>query len=420
MNSSNALFNLNIERAVLSSIIFEPDIFSDISLKIGSEVFFNPFHKELFDILINLEQKEKPFDEDFIEIELRKNGKFNRNDLLAVMCSTPISNISSYIEQLLQLSNKRKLQILSANIHNDAINFDKTPDDILSTIQESLEDIDGDVFELDLIIGDHLSKTKPLFHCKNWLPIPSSALTLISADGGVGKTWISLQLAIRYVVEHKFEKKAFLWLSEDPEGIISERLEHVISFLGYTNDIKKIVHCIYFTTKEPPALVVKKSFKTSEISPTFYKIKKQLKNFDFIILDPLSDFMGADENDNSEASTFMKPFKRWSAEEGKSIIFLHHNTKGDGKGSGGFRGATTIRTSVRIAYEMDFVRDVKGTQVEDNQEIRSIKLTKDNWGGGTYLKVGIGSKFKRQIVPKNNAFEILYEDTQINFEMPKI
>lgn len=416
---STALYNLNIERAILSSILFEPETLGDISLKLESEVFFHPFHRQLFEALLTLEREEKPFDDDFIEIEMRKYyGKFDMEDLLTVMSANPITNTAPYIRQLLELSNKRKLQMLGANIQNATNAPDKTPDDILATIQESLEDIEGDSFELDLKDGTQLSKEKPLFSCKEWLPIPLSALTLISADGGVGKTWIALQLAIRYVVEHKYQKKAFLWLSEDPEGVISDRLKQVVEFLGYSKDYSKIVHCIYFTTKEPPSLVVKKSFKTSEISPIFYKMKKQLKDFGLIILDPLSDFMGADENDNSEASTFMKPFKRWSAEEGKSIIFLHHHTKGDGKGTGVFRGATTLRTSVRIAYEMDFIRDIKNNVLEDKQEMRNIKLTKDNWGGGTHLKISIGSKFQRQIVPKNQAFEIVYGESKV--EMPKI
>ncbi|MFK5976905.1 MAG: AAA family ATPase [Sulfurovum sp.] len=413
-NQNSTLFNLNVEKALLSSMMFNPETFEDISLKIDSKVFFYKFHRDLFEVFESLNRDETPFDDEFVEIELRKKGTFNQNDLIEVISANPITNTAPYIKQIQALHNKRRLHGLGLGIQTDIADYSKSPDDILARIQESLGDIEGDLFELHTVNGADLKDKEIVFHCKDWLPIPCSALTLISADGGVGKTWIAVQLAVRYVIEHKYKKRAYLWLSEDPEGVIHSRLESVISFMGLSSNYDKIVHCIDFTWREPPALVVKKSFKTSEISPIFYKIQSLLRPYGLIVFDPMSDFIGADENDNSEASTFMKPFKQWSAVEHKSIVFLHHHKK-----DGGFRGATTIRTSMRIAYEMDFVKNTKGNIVDGNQEMRNIRLTKDNWGGGSSLNIGVGNSFKRQIVPVDKGFELIYEDVS-TASMPMI
>ena len=419
-NGHSTLYNFNFERAVLSSVIFDPATFDTISIPLNADDFFLPFHRALYSAIEAIAIKEQPISDDFIMLEMQKAKTYDEMALLEVMSANPISNVMAYVKHIKQFSSSRKLQNLSMEMNKDIQAEDKELDDVLDMARDRLEEIESGSFSLELVSAKDLKEVLPTFHLKNWLPIPSSALSLISADGGVGKTWLVIQIAVRYVVEHKFEKKAFLWLSEDPEGVIKERLREVIEFLGYASSHDNIVHCVTFSTTEPPALIVRKGFKTSSISSKFYTIKKQLRGFGLIVFDPLSSFMGGDENDNSEASTFMKPFKKWCAEEDKSIVFLHHHTKGDGKSAGVFRGATTLRTSVRIAYEMDIVRDFKGNREEGKREMRSIKLTKDNWGGGTYLKIGLGAKFDRQIVPKSPAFEIEYEVSVNSYEMPTI
>jgi len=42
------MYNLNIERAVLSAIIFDPQIFEDIASKLKPHDFYLPFHQHMF------------------------------------------------------------------------------------------------------------------------------------------------------------------------------------------------------------------------------------------------------------------------------------------------------------------------------------------------------------------------------------
>lgn len=49
------MYNLNIERAVLSSIIFDPQTYEEIAAKLKPHDFYLPFHQYLFAAMEELE-----------------------------------------------------------------------------------------------------------------------------------------------------------------------------------------------------------------------------------------------------------------------------------------------------------------------------------------------------------------------------
>jgi len=65
----NNLHNTNIERAILSTIIFEPSIFEDVLGALNPDDFYLPDHKVLFETMIELEKANKPIDEGVVEFE---------------------------------------------------------------------------------------------------------------------------------------------------------------------------------------------------------------------------------------------------------------------------------------------------------------------------------------------------------------
>lgn len=101
-------YNLNIERAALSSILYDPAIFDDISATMSEDEFYHPFHKAIYATMLHLSATSMPIDEEFIRQKF-KGAEFDSDSFFEVLSTTPLPNLKPYIEELKELSTKRKL-----------------------------------------------------------------------------------------------------------------------------------------------------------------------------------------------------------------------------------------------------------------------------------------------------------------------
>ncbi len=104
---SDNLYDMDIERAVLSAIIFDPEIFEDILSKLKSKDFYLPFRQYLFEAMEDLSREDKPIDEEFLKSKLTKLKKFDEVAMLEVLATNPITNTDAYVEEIKSRSTKR-------------------------------------------------------------------------------------------------------------------------------------------------------------------------------------------------------------------------------------------------------------------------------------------------------------------------
>lgn len=159
---SNVMYNLNMERAILSAIVFEPIIFESISLSIDSSTFYLPFHRHVFTAMEDLAQESKPTDEEFLKHKLDKFGNYDELGLLDILAANPISNPEAYLGELKELSKKRKLATLATTMKMGLTEENNSSEDVISNVTKTIESIDEDndsfedigsivdAFELDL------------------------------------------------------------------------------------------------------------------------------------------------------------------------------------------------------------------------------------------------------------------------------
>ena len=107
---------LNIERAILSTIIFDPIQYEEIASQLKPNDFYHPFHQHIFISMDELIKSEQPIDEEFLKESLNKKNQFNEANFLDVLSATPISNVSAYIEQIKEHSQKNRLNNLALKI----------------------------------------------------------------------------------------------------------------------------------------------------------------------------------------------------------------------------------------------------------------------------------------------------------------
>lgn len=396
---NKTISNQNIERAILSAIIFDPVIYEEISERLQTNDFYLPFHQYIFTAMRELVSEEKPIDDEFLSMKLAKYGRFDEIAMLELLSANPISNYNKYIDELKEYARLREFKQLAYQVLHK-VDQDENLSETIHTLHEGLERIEDSSRELFSIVPFGEIKAKESeFICKSWLPFPKNTVSLVSASGGVGKSFLLLQAAMRMVRDENL--KVFMWLSEDPLSLSRHRYE-IIAKQILESDVSVFDKDLHISGADSETIhFLEENRSGVSVNSKFYQFKRMLKDYDVVILDPLIAMFGADENNNAHARKFVNLFTRWATKEGKTIIFIHHGTKNSSQS----RGASAFVDAVRLVYRVEYIKNEAGDISED--ENRFIILDKDNNGAKKYL----GSmRVRRQIFPKKKSvLEIEYE-----------
>ncbi len=133
-----ALYNLNIERSVLSSIIFDPAVYEDVAAILKPSDFYLPFHQYLFETMEELFKEDQPIDEEFIKEKMILSGRYDENLFLEVLAANPMSNTAAYVKEIKEKSIKRELIHLTTEIKKITIEEDLPAVDVIDTVQSKL------------------------------------------------------------------------------------------------------------------------------------------------------------------------------------------------------------------------------------------------------------------------------------------
>lgn len=394
---NNTIFNLDYERAVLSGVIFDPENIIEIQeTGLGASDFYHPFHSKLFTALEYL-YEHSAIEENIIKQHM--GNAFDEVAMLDVLSAMPISNSKIYIDKVKEYAKLRDFKSLAHKILQK-IETDESLDSTLHLVHEELEKVEEGSRELfNIVTLDQVKAEEAEFICKSWLPFPKDTVSLVTAGGGVGKSFLLLQAAMRMIRDEKL--KVFMWLSEDALSLSKYRSEMIAQNI-LESDIAAFSKHLHIAGADSETIhFLEESRVGVNVSSKFYQFKRMLKNYDVIILDPLIAMFGADENNNAHARKFINLFTRWATKEKKTIIFIHHGTKNSSQS----RGASAFVDAVRLVYRVEIIKDEKGEMQED--AMRWIILDKDNNGAKKYLGSG---KVKRQVFPKKRSvIEIEYE-----------
>lgn len=221
-----------------------------------------------------------------------------------------------------------------------------------------------------------MSKAKPPVYCKRYLPLLSGSVMMLYSQGGVGKSFAAIREAVEFAIETG--KRTVLWLTEDHEGENSDRYERVIR--EYDQPREYFDGLIEFIENSPHKLTEQRD-GNAILTNDFWQIRLDLFDYSLVVLDPLLQFAGGDENSNTHAGVLMGALKDWAAEEGKTILLLHHATRVNGHNGASHlkpRGASEFVNATRGVYEISRCVRPDGKQDETKGDYRVFTLTKDN------------------------------------------
>lgn len=135
------LYNLAFERSILSSIIFEPSQFDELSSQLKKDDFYLPAHQDIFHAMTLLLQKDQPIDEEFIKKELIRLKKFDESVILEILSANPISNTKAYVDEIKDKSLKRHLLTLTTEIKRVTVEEELPSADVIDIVERKLYEI---------------------------------------------------------------------------------------------------------------------------------------------------------------------------------------------------------------------------------------------------------------------------------------
>ncbi len=237
------LYNLNVERAVLSAIIFDPEIYEEIVSILKPDDFYLPFHQHLFASMEELNANELPIDEEFLKRELSKRGKFDEVAMIEVLSANPITNTKAYVQEIKGYANKRALVTLATQIKKLTIEDDLEVEQVMDRVEQKLyeitqDSVNDDFKESKQITVDTLKEIERLKELGNSKLIGIDTgfeglndktsgfgkgdLVIIAARPAMGKTAVVLNMALNAI--ERGEGVAFFSLEMPAEQLMLRML----------------------------------------------------------------------------------------------------------------------------------------------------------------------------------------------------
>jgi len=212
--------------------------------------------------------------------------------------------------------------------------------------------------------------------------IPAGDVTILSGDGGGGKTTVALQLAIAAAADlgdwlgTTCESGPVIFFSgEEPEAEMRRRLDSA----AHKRDLDPVdIDQLHFHFADPDACLLGISRRDGAMAPTplFASLAAAVLEIRpaLVVVDSIAATFGGNQNDRVHARTFVGLFRQLARQADCAILLLDHPslsgiTNGTGRG-----GSMDWQNATRARLHLETVTD------EDGGTARVLEVKKLNYG----------------------------------------
>lgn len=304
---------INIEKVVLSSILFTPERFEEVASDLKINDFLLQLHRDIFEMCMFLSNSNLPIGSDLILSKMPPNKKITPQDLLEIEAINPIANIEAYIDEIKEASIKRELHSLANLLREKSLDSEQSSENIIDEISQRVYDISVDRTSDELItshemvsdILTHITELKNRasvlvgldtgFKKLNLLTTGFNAgdFIIIGARPAMGKTSLALNIAqsilnqnkgvVIFSLEMPFRQLGMRMLSSNS----SIPLQNLRTGKLDDNDLTKLTSTMDTLGRQPLWIFDAKLLTIAKLRKNLRQLKRKNDNIEVAIIDYL-------------------------------------------------------------------------------------------------------------------------------------
>lgn len=242
--------------------------------------------------------------------------------------------------------------------------------------------------------NDNKPDSLPVIHVSEWqgVPVPEREwlvpdlvplrqVTLLSGDGGVGKSLLALQLsaatALGYGVlglEPRPGRVLYVG-AEDEAPEFQRRLADILNPMdvGFAN-LHDRFDLVPLAGRDAALVWLNPETRQLQATPLFAKLVEKVESFrpTLLVLDTSADLFAGNEIDRVQVRTFVGLLRSLAMEHGMAVLLLSHPSVAGMQNGSGLSGSTAWNNSVRSRLYL--------TTDKDDDDLRILKTVKANYG----------------------------------------
>lgn len=377
------------EQSVLGCLIKDPYTYASYIAKMKPEYFYDPYHKEIFRIILDLTELDKPIDPIVISDKFSKTSGINSADAKKYILNLSQSffdsaNIGAYVDILREKYYFRTLIEISENLISNAKSGKQKAETLIDYAEQQIYDIRrGKMINQpeqigDIITGSVVKRLEQISldneNREDYLGIPTgfseldkvltglnrSDLIIVGARPAMGKTSFALNVA-RNIAMNENKKVLFFSLEMTKEQLAQRVLStesRIDSFKFRTGNLNESDWIGIAKASEKLIDAPLYFDDTSAITIGEMKSKvRALKDVDLVVVDYLQLMKSARRIDNrvQEVSEITRSLKIMAKELDIPVFVLAQLSRAPEKGSSHRPTISDLRESGSIEQDADIV-----------------------------------------------------------------
>jgi len=472
------LYNLAIERAILSSVFFEPSQFEDITARIKVGDFYLGAHQDIYETMIELHQKEQPIDEEFVKNSLMRKKRFDEAAFIEILSANPISNTNAYLQEIKDKSLKRNLLTLTTDIKRVTVEEELPSSDVIDLVERRLYEITQDNVQSDFRESsevaystlDYINRMKALgnkvlvgvdtgFKDLNKMTtgFGDGDLIIIAARPAMGKTSFALNIVLNLINQNK--GVAFFSLEMPAEQLMLRLLSMHTSIpmqklrIGDMDDDEwsRLNGSFDSISKQPLFIDDDSTLNINQLRSKLRKLKAKHPEVSLAVIDYMQIMSSSGTRDRHiEVSEISRGMKVLARELKMPIVALSQLNRGLESRNDKRPMLSDIRESGSIEQDADIImfvyrddvylykeekerekaakkegKEFSSSYVEKENEKAEIIIGKQRNGPTGHVNLVFQKRFTRFVDDTPDQVEVVYENTDtssasMNVSMPAI